>query len=120
MDDNSVKEDDPTNQPQPDFTVHFSTADLIAEQRKDPQLKPMWDAAANPLQTDFVTKNNILYAIHIEPKMKEDPHKIVVPTSLRNRVFIVGHAYSGHFGAKKTHNHIQQHFFLAWHRQSLA
>ena len=75
----SEEEDDPTNQPQPDYTVitaPFTTADLIVEQKKDPELQPMFDAAAGPLPTEFVMKDDILYAVNLEPKQQEEPYKI--------------------------------------------
>ena len=47
----------------------------------------------------------------MDPKDQENPHKIVVPTSLRAKVLQIGHACAGHFGSKKTRAHIQSHFY---------
>lgn len=58
-----------TDQPQPDYTVitaPFTTPDLIAEQKKDPALQSMFDAAAGPLPTEFVIKNDILYVVNLD------------------------------------------------------
>jgi len=110
VEEDSVEEDNPINQPQPDYTVTtapFTTADLIAEQKKDPALQPMFDAAVGPLPTEFVIKNDILYAVNLEPKQQEEPYKIVVPKTLQEKVLNIGHACSGHFGDKKTKKHIQ-------------
>lgn len=113
VEEESVAEDNPTNQPEPDYTVvtaPFNTATLIEEQKKDPQLKPMFDAAANPLQTDFIIKNDILYAVTLELKEQENPHKIVVPRSLQKQVLNVGHACSGHL-VQKRHGYISNSIF---------
>ena len=102
------------SQIQPDYTIitsPFSSADLIREQKADTSLKPLWDAAADPLQTEFVQKDSILYAVNLEQKPNENPYKIVVPTPLRPKVLNIGHACSGHFGSKKTKAHIEAHFY---------
>ena len=101
-------------QTQPDYTIitsPFSSADLIREQKADASLKPLWAAVADPLQTDYIHKNSILYAVNLDHKSNENPHKIVVPTSLRQQVLNIGHACSGHFGSKKTKAHIEAHFY---------
>ena len=99
---------------QPDYTIitsPFTSADLIREQKADTSLKSFWDAAADPLQTDFIQKGSILYAVNLNHKPNENPYKIVVPTPLRPKVLDIGHACSGHFGSKKTKTHIEAHFY---------
>lgn len=99
---------------QPVYTIitsPFSSTDLIREQKADTSLKPLWDAAADPLQTDFVQKDSILYAVNLEHKPNENPYKVVVPTPLRPKVLNKGHTCSGHSGSKKTKAHIEAHFY---------
>ena len=92
-------------------TAPFTTQKLIEEQKKDSTLKQMFDAAHDPLKSEFTIKNEILYAINWKPGLQENPLKIVVPRSLRRHVLELGHGCSGHFGSKKTRDHIQQHFY---------
>lgn len=90
-------------------TAPFTRAQLIQEQQRDPNLKPLFQAAEETCPTQFIVKNGIIYAINLEPGPLEQPSKIVVPTKLRQHVLEARHACSGHFGAKKTRANIQQH-----------
>ena len=55
-------------------------------------------------------KDDVLYGVNLQPKPDETPLKIVVLTPLRDRILQLGHDKSGHFGHKKTRNHILAHF----------
>jgi len=100
-------------QHQPDYTIvnaPFTSEDLKREQQADPDPKKLWDLAKDPLPTEYISKNGILYWINQAPQSLDNPHKIVVPRSLKAKVLHLAHACSGHFGAKKTKAHIQGHF----------
>ena len=94
-----------------DYTAPFSNADLRKLQDTDSSLAKMWEAAKDPLQTIFTVKQDILYQVNMDPKKNGSHYRIVVPVSLRPKVLQVGHACSGHFGAKKTKAQIESHFY---------
>ena len=93
------------------ITAPFSNADLRKLQDTDSSLAKMWEAAKDPLQTTFTVKQDILYQVDMDPKNNGSHYRIVVPVSLRPKVLQVGHACSGHFGAKKTKAQIESHFY---------
>jgi hypothetical protein len=106
---------------QPDYTITtapFTSEDLKREQKADTALQKCWDLAKEPLPTEYIIKDDILYWIDPKPLQLDNPHKIVVPQSLQSKVLQVGHSCSGHFGTRKTKAHIQAHFH--WPSQDIA
>ena len=96
------------------ITDPFTRQDLIDQQKADESLKPLFEAArlGDP---EYFVRDDILYGKNLQPKPEETPHKIVVPTPMRNRVLQLGHNRSGHFGHKKTKNHNTGPLHLARH-----
>ena len=87
------------------ITDPFTRQDLVDQQKADDSLKPLFEAArlGNP---EYFVRDNVLYGENLQPKQDEVPYKIVVPTPQRERILQLGHDKSGHFGHKKTKNHI--------------
>lgn len=101
----------------PDYTVlnaPFTAEELKSEQQADEELQQFWDLAKDPIPTEYVCKAGILYWIQKDPHPLDNPHKIVVPKTLRDKVLHLAHSCSGHFGAKKTLLHIRNHFTWPW------
>ena len=91
------------------ITDPFTRSELVKQQKEDDSLKLLFEAARQG-DPEYLVKDDVLYGVNLQPKPDETPLKIVVPTPLRDRILQLGHDKSGHFGHKKTRNHILAHF----------
>ena len=81
----------------------------MRQQKEDSNLRPLFEAARRG-DPEYLEQDGVLYGVNLQPKGDENPKKIVVPTPLRDRLLRLGHDKGGHFGHKKTRNHILAHF----------
>ena len=104
----------------------ISRQNLIEEQNNDKELLDLFKIALTPVEVEkvsvgYLVKDNILMRkwspTECDNSEKgETVHQIVVPTVHTQEVLELAHdlPMSGHFGVRKTHNRVLQHFFLAW------
>ena len=91
----------------PSHSHPFTRRDLIEQQKADESLQLLFLEARRE-SSEYAVRDEVLYGLNLQPKADKNAYKIVVPTPLREELLRLGHDKSGHFGHKKTKDHIRR------------
>ncbi|KAL0147780.1 hypothetical protein M9458_056923, partial [Cirrhinus mrigala] len=99
----------------PELPVPLSYDELVEAQGKDQGLEKFFALAATGPDKGYLVQNGLLlrkWSSCVDPDVADQVMQVVVPDKYRDLVLKTAHGIeSGHFGVKKTYNHILRYFY---------